>query len=633
MGTVHVLVIEDNDDDALLLVTQLRRAGVELTYQRVQTAAEVSAALRTRAPDIVICDYQLPSFSAPHALELLREHRVDAPFIVVSGAVGEEIAAAVMKAGAHDVILKDRLSRLAPAVRRELADAQVRQQRRNAEAALRASEERFRLLAEHIRDIVFRYRLKPEPVLEYVSPAAADLTGYPTETLYANPPLLFEMVVPEDRGALEPSWHAADPAPVVLRCQPRTGDPLWIELRAIGVPDDAGAVVAVEGILRDVTAQVLADQERERLDHELRQTERLDSLGRLSGGVAHDFNNLLAVIMTYASEIADTLPAGDPVRADAEKISLAAERGAALTRQLLIFSRLEPTHPEVLNLNAIITDLEQLLRPTIGEDVEFLTSLEDGLRPITIDRSKLEQVIMNLVVNARAAMPQGGRLSIQTASIAGKPGGQVCLTVTDTGCGMSPEVAQRAFEPFFTTKEPGQGTGLGLATAYGVVKEAGGDITLSSSPGAGTTIRVFFPNTASGETAAPEPAPAAPHGAGQAILVVEDDAAVRGAVSSLLARANYTVISAATPKEALEICTNPLVHIDALLSDVVMPEMSGFRLVDRVKEVRPDLPILLMSGYTAGWIPGEPASLPGVPLIRKPFNAATLLQQLGSLLP
>jgi PAS domain S-box-containing protein len=638
MAPVRALIIEDSDDDALLVATHLRRGGIELTYERVETTEAVAAALAARPPDIVISDYNLPGFSAQEALQLLQDSGLDASFIVVSGAVGEETAAAIMKAGAHDLILKDRLSRLVPAVQRELRDAQVRRQRRGAVAALRESEERFRLLAEHIQDIVFRYRLLPEPGFEYISPAVAGLTGYQPEDLYANPALVFSAMEPEDRAAVEASWRSPAPPPLTVRWLRPGGGVTWTEQRAVGVRDGNGQVMATEGILRDVTSQIEADQERDRLDRELRQADRLDSLGRLAGGIAHDFNNLLAVIIAYASEISHSLTAGHPCHPDLQKISQAAERAATLTRQLLIFSRLEPSQPETLSLNGIVTGIHELLARTIGEDIEFVTLTQEGLHPVTIDRSKIEQVIMNLVMNSRAAMREGGRLRIETANIGpgehvppgtGGEGELVSLTVTDTGSGMPPAVIQRAFEPFFTTKGPGEGTGLGLSTVYGVVKEAGGEVRLRSAPGMGTTVTVLLP-AAPGEASRPRAAraAAAPDGAGQTILVVEDDDAVREVVTRMLTRASYHVISAANAKDALELAANPAVHIDALLTDVVMPDMSGVQLADRIRADHHRMPVLLMSGYTAGSLPSAPNTATGLPLIRKPFDAATLLEHL-----
>jgi PAS domain S-box-containing protein len=634
---VRALIIDDSEDDALLIVTHLRRGGIKLTYERAETMQALAETLTARPPDIILCDYNLPGFSAQDALRMLQNSGLDASFILVSGAVGEETAAAIMKAGAHDFILKDRLSRLVPAVERELRDAQVRRQRRGAEAALRHSEERFRLLAEHVQDIIFRYRLVPQPGFEYISPAVAGLTGHQPEDLYLNPALVFSPMEPEDRSAVEASWRSPEPSPLITRWRRPDGGIAWTEQRAVGIRDDSGQVIAVEGILRDVTSQVLADQEHERMDRELRQADRLDSVGRLAGGIAHDFNNVLAVIMAYAGEVTSSLPDGHPAGTDALKIVQAAEHAAALTRQLLIFSRLEPSQPETLNLADVVTDIEQLLRRTIGEDVEFLTLIQADLYPVTIDRAKIEQVIMNLVMNSRSAMPDGGRLCIEAANIDqdhGLPSGSagernlVSLTITDTGAGMTPEVAQHAFEPFFTTKGPGQGTGLGLATVYGVVKEVGGDIRLASQPGSGTTITVLLPAADRKIIREQVTRPATADGSGHVILVVEDEDTVRDVVTRILTRASYQVIPAASPKDALEIITNSAVRIDALLTDVVMPDMSGPQLADRMRDARPQTPVLLMSGYTAGALPRGSAASGDLPLIRKPFSAETLLQHL-----
>jgi hypothetical protein len=641
MTPVRVLIIDDSDDDALLIATHLKRRGMDVAYERAETIQAVSETLAARPPDIVICDYNLPAFSAQEALRVLRDSGLDIPFILVSGAVGEETAAALMKAGAHDFILKDRLSRLVPAVQRELRDAQVRCQRRGAEAALRESEERFRLLAEHVQDIIFRYRLIPEPAFEYISPAVAGLAGYSPEELYASPALVFSAIEPEDRGAVEASWRSPEPPLLIVRWRRPDGNMAWTEQRAVSVHDDSGQVIAVEGILRDVTSQVLADQERERLDRELRQADRLDSLGSLAGGIAHDFNNLLAVILAYASDITRSLAADHPSRPDIEIISQAGERAAALTRQLLIFSRLEPSQLETLDLNSVVADLQQLVGRTIGEDIEILVLTQEDLHPVTIDRSKIEQVIMNLLVNSRAAMPEGGQLRIETANLDSDdgplPGADghkfVCLTVTDTGSGMTPEITQRAFEPFFTTKGPGRGTGLGLATAYGVVKDAGGEIRLRSEPGHGTEVKVLLPAAEQGATRAPAARPAAPlDGDGRPILVVEDDDAVRTVVTRMLTNAGYEVIEAATVKDALEIIASPAVHIAALLSDIVMPDMSGPQLAERARDTRHQLPVLLMSGYTARSLPSGPDATADLPLIRKPFDAASLVQHLQDVL-
>lgn len=630
MPQTRVLIVEDDPDDARLILTRLHRGGLDLAADVVTTAEQFRAALADHPPDLVISDYNLPAFTAEEALRTLREDGLDAPFILVSGQVGEEIAAAMMKAGASDFVLKDRASRLVPAVQRELREAGERRQRRAAEAALRDSEQRFRLLAEHAIDIIFRFRLRPDRGLEYISPAITSITGHEPAEVYANPALLAAIIDEEDRAAFTSSWLRPRRAPQILRAHHPDGRRLWIEQRAILITDADGEPVAVEGTLRDVT-------EQQRLDHELRQAERLDSLGHLAGGIAHDFNNLLAIITAYATDITDALGESHPSHPDIVRISHAAERAAALTRQLLIFSRLEPSQPEVLDLNQVVADTERLLQRTIGEDITFTTDLDPGLPPVTIDRSKLEQVVVNLVVNARAAMSDGGRLTVTTRHVlppspppAGDPAaGTVSLTVADTGCGMPPEVVARAFEPFFTTKGPGNGTGLGLATAYGVITQAGGDIHIDSVPGRGTTITVLLPSS---ELPVPGGGaggvvPDADEEPGGHILVVEDDSDVRDIVVRILTRAGYRVTAPASAAAAIELCADPGFAVDALLTDVIMPDIAGPQLAGAARLLRPQLPVLYMSGYTAGNLPGG-RTLTDDPLLRKPFTAAELLQLL-----
>jgi PAS domain S-box-containing protein len=668
VASIDVLLVEDSDDDAVLIVRQLRRDGLQVAYRRVETAEEALAVLRAGPPDVVISDFNLPAFSAEAALALLRDSGLDIPFILVSGEVGEETAVALLRAGAHDFVLKDRLTRLAPAVRRELREAAGRRERRQAEAALRASEERFRLLAEHAQDVIFRHRLVPEPELEYISPAVAAITGYRPEDLYADAELVFSLVEPDDHDRFRASWWSPGPEPLVVRWCRADGQPVWTEQRAVGITDGAGTVVAVEGILRDITEQTLAERQRQRLEQQLRQSERLESLGQLAGGVAHDFNNLLAVISGYADLVSSALAPADPLRADLDGISNAARRGADLTRQLLLFSRLEPSAPETLDLNAVVADTEQLLRRTIGEDIEFVTLLEPGLHPVTIDHTKLEQVILNLVVNARAAMPDGGRLTIATANAdaaggstsstgppdgpaggpdgpdggglggvvpgsrgTGRAGRQVRLTFADTGTGMEPGVAEHVFDPFFTTKGPGKGTGLGLATVYGVVKEAGGEIRLWTELGKGTAFDIYLPAAARRSSPA-APAPDSPvHGSGEVILLVEDEDEVRAIARRMLTNAGYQVVEAATPAEALTVYASAG-QIDAVLTDALMPGMSGAQLIEQFHRTRPDLPTLLMSGYTAGTLPSRESLPTDVPFIRKPFTAGNLLRRLREVL-
>ena len=385
-----------------------------------------------------------------------------------------------------------------------------------------------------------------------------------------------------------------------------------------------------------------AQAAQQRLENRLHQAERLESLGQLAGGVAHDFNNLLAVILNCAAFVAEATVGNDPVRADVEQIRGAAERAAALTRQLLIFGRREQARLEALDLSLITADLQGLLARSIGENITLIVHPGRGLPAVHADRGQIEQVLVNLAVNARDAMPDGGTLTIET-SLAQlgdeeallhpkvRPGRFVALSVSDTGLGMSPDVVRRIFEPFFTTKPTGKGTGLGLATVHGIVTAAGGSLSVDSQPGAGTTIHAFFP--AADEEA---PTPAGPataaltRGTGETILLVEDEPAVLEVTARILRRNGYQVHTASSGAHALALASR--YEFDLLLTDQVMPEISGSELAQRIRQVRPEAGVLFMSGYS--WSVPGPRNAPaeGTMLLRKPFSEQTLLDSIHAVL-
>ena len=390
------------------------------------------------------------------------------------------------------------------------------------------------------------------------------------------------------------------------------------------------------------------DKSQERLA----QAQRLESLGQLAGGVAHDFNNLLAVILNYAEFAAEELAAAtesdwagrcESAHDDLEQISRAGERAASLTRQLLAFARREVVQPQVLDLDTVITAVEEMLRRTLGEHVELAISLAGGLHPVLADPGRLEQVLVNLAVNARDAMPGGGTLTIDTSnitvdadSIAGGSesplGHQVRLRVSDTGTGMPPEVVAHAFEPFFTTKADDGGTGLGLATVYGILTQADGHIRIYSEPGGGTTFSITLPATTLAANA--ETTVAAYHRtpSGETVLVVEDEAALREVTRRILARNGYQVITAASGPEALEIARNYQGEIHLLVTDVVMPHMLGKEVAEQVLQIKPETEVLYMSGYARPVLASQGRLEPGVALVEKPFSEADLLAKAGQVL-
>jgi signal transduction histidine kinase/CheY-like chemotaxis protein len=386
-----------------------------------------------------------------------------------------------------------------------------------------------------------------------------------------------------------------------------------------------------------------ADAERAAAQDRLRHAERMESLGQLVGGIAHDFNNLLNVIGGFADLLAEEIAglASEDARlgsvlGDVEQVRGAAQRAARLTRQLMIFARSDVVHPEVLSLNDIIAGLEQLLRRTLGEHITLNTAPAGGLWPVKADAGQLEQVLVNLAVNARDAMPGGGKLTIDTANITVdeayaqgrpglKPGRYARLRVSDTGAGMPPEVLARVFEPFFTTKEKGQGTGLGLATFYGIITGAGGYAQIYSEPGLGTTVTGLLAAT-SEQAARPQAPPAAPpRGRGETILLVEDEISLQDLASRILTRNGYQVCAARTAAEAPSIAGDASQPIDLLLTDVVMPEMLGNEVAARVDELRPGVPALFMSGYAQPILDTHGIPSPHYDILEKPFTEAALL--------
>jgi nitrogen-specific signal transduction histidine kinase/ActR/RegA family two-component response regulator len=384
--------------------------------------------------------------------------------------------------------------------------------------------------------------------------------------------------------------------------------------------------------------------DRRVLESQLRQTSKMEAVGQLAGGIAHDFNNLLTVIMSYSAMLLDRLDVTDPDHEDVQEIAAAADRAAGLTRQLLAFSRQQVMQPRVISINAVVGDLEKMLRRLIGEDVALEISLDPGVATINADPGQLEQVLMNLVVNARDAMPTGGRLSITTEnarlsadSVAGAlhaaVGDYVMLAVTDTGTGMTVEVQRRLFDPFFTTKDHGRGTGLGLSTVYGIVNQSGGEITVCSELGQGSTFKVFFPRfLSSAETTSHEIKPKeVPRGV-ETVLVVEDDSNLRELVARVLRKSGYEVHVAAGGVEAISIASDPLTLIDAVISDVVMPGMNGRELVEKLLEMRPGIACLLMSGYTDDDVLRRGVQQGETAFLQKPFTPDQLARKVREVL-
>ncbi|MGC1255231.1 MAG: PAS domain S-box protein [Candidatus Acidiferrales bacterium] len=401
-----------------------------------------------------------------------------------------------------------------------------------------------------------------------------------------------------------------------------------------------------EGELQGAICMALDITDRKQLEEQLRQAQKMEAVGRLAGGIAHDFNNLLMVIQGYADLLTERLAEGDPLRRNAEQIQTASQRATSLTRQLLAFSRKQMLAPKVLNVQSVVVDMEKILRRLIGEDIQLETSSVPDLGLIKADRSQIEQVIMNLAVNARDAMPEGGRLTIETANVeldkaaahppaVLSPGKYVMLAVTDNGCGMDAETQAHIFEPFFTTKEKGKGTGLGLATVYGIVKQSGGYVWVYTEPGRGTSFKVYLPRIEDEQTArgrdGKSDAQELPRGS-ETVLLVEDEKGVRELAREYLELTGYTVIAAEDGHTALELAAMHVGPIQLLMTDVVMPGISGRELAGRVKTIRPEIKVLFMSGYTDQAVVHHGILDTDAALLQKPFTMAALAAKLREIL-
>ncbi len=496
---------------------------------------------------------------------------------------------------------------------------------------------------EHLLDSISRtvnegiFRATPASGLVYANRAFARMFGFDSDLeimttgtidLYENPGRRGELLAILDRD------NQIRNEEVLYRR--RDGSTFWGLLSAAAVRDEAGHVLYYDGAVSDIT-------DRKHLEEELRQTQKMEAVGKLAGGVAHDFNNLLTAIKGYAVMLAESLPPDSMARSDVDEISRAATRAAGLTRQLLAYSRRQVLSPEVLDLRQVVDELGTMLRRLIGENIQLVTRHTSSETFVRVDRGQIEQVILNLVLNARDAMPQGGTVTVTTAVLETSPDSfssrrqgrkaatRVQLTVEDSGSGMDEATCRRAFDPFFTTKSPGEGTGLGLSTVFGIVEQSAGSIHLESVPGAGTTVRVYLPRV-NERPAVPEVvAPRSRRRGGGTILIAEDEQQVRELTCRLLRQAGYAVLAAADGEEALQIARGHSGPIDLLVTDVIMPRLSGDELAARLLLSRPGVPVLFVSGYTNETL-GVDGMRPGTQYLQKPFAPAVLLKRVEELL-
>ncbi|MBF0391001.1 MAG: response regulator [Desulfamplus sp.] len=534
---LRLLLVEDSESDAELITRSIRRAGFNLVFEQVQTQKEMADALNSRYWDIVLSDYNMPQFDAFSALNLLHQSGRDIPFIVVSGAIGEDTAVSLMKNGAHDYLMKDNLPRLIPAIERELRESELRKEKRKSE------------------------------------------------------------------------------------------------------------------------------EQRLHLEEELRQAQKMEAIGQLAGGVAHDFNNMLFIITGCTEIMADEILPESPAYHNLNMIVEATERATTLVRQLLLFSRKSASNPVIMDMNEAISDLLKMIRRIIGENIllEFHPTLD--LKKICADKGQMEQILMNLCINARDAMPDGGKIVIETQNISidedfsqysgnkivitdndkmslnscraeATKGDYILLSISDTGCGIPHDLRDRIFEPFFTTKEVGKGTGMGLAAVYGIVKSHSGLIHLYSEPQRGSLFKIYIPTSEETKSCV-EPIfydIKNLNGDKETILIAEDDALVRSMISKIVEKAGYQTICAENGVRATELFDQHREKIDIAILDVVMPKMGGDKVMEHIRKISPDFPIIFLTGYSRAMLPDSILSQSNFDTLQKPVARSNVLLKIKELL-
>jgi len=518
--------------------------------------------------------------------------------------------------------------------------------RKRAEEALRHSEARKANILGMALDAIIT--IDPEGRITEFNPAAERMFGYArAETLGRE---LAELIVPaalrEKHRAGLARQHATRETRMLGRrveitAMRKDGSEFPVELALTRDPADELGLFT--GFIRDLSERKQAEEALRRSEEQFRQAQKMEAVGRLAGGIAHDFNNLLTVIGGHSDLLLGRLHEADPIRKEIEQIRKAGERAASLTRQLLAFSRRQVLQPRVLDLNRVVAEMDKMMRRLIGEDVELVLTTHRGLAHVKADPGQIEQVIMNLAVNARDAMPHGGKLTIETMNVdldeafarrhpPTQPGRYVMLAVSDTGQGMDEEVRSHLFEPFFTTKGLGKGTGLGLATVYGIVKQSGGYVWAFSEPGQGASFKIYLPPVDEAVAAAEHKADVGPLNGTETILLVEDEPVVRALARDILQMRGYTILEALDVNDARRICETHPDPIHLMLTDVVMPQMSGRALADSLTGFRPSMRVLYMSGYTDDAIVQHGVLNPGTPFLQKPFTPGNLARKVREVL-
>jgi two-component system, cell cycle sensor histidine kinase and response regulator CckA len=619
----RILIVDD--EKVIQTVFAMVLQGPDRVIVTAGSRDEALARLRETGPvDVALVDKNIGTDSGIDVARDIKAQTPNTEVILITAYASLDSAIDAVKIGVYDYITKpledNEVLRLK--VQNALDKVQLK-------TRLEESQARYRRVFDASADAMFLCD-EATGAIEEVNPAALYLYGYNIDELRR-----LKLSNLERAGGPDAPFHYHGKKDGTLFAVDISSSRLELGSRALRLFS-----------IRDLSDQQRQHFERQQIEGHLRQSQKMEAIGRLAGGVAHDFNNVLVAILCHADFGLQHVDDTSPIKEHLDQIIAAAERAAGLTRRLLTFSRHKPLAPEPMQINDIIADMQKLLRKTLGEDVELTTALAGDLWLVQADSDQISQVVLNLVVNARDAMPEGGRIVIETANVvleertamsnAGvEPGSYVRMAVSDTGVGIAPDIQARIFEPFFTTKEAGRGTGLGLSTVYGIVRQANGNITVYSEPGDGTSFRVYLPRSLPNAVLTrrvPPVLPARPLGKGETVLVVEDDDLVCALLRRVLAQNGYNAVMAHDGAEALEVAAAHAGVIDLLLTDVVMPKVSGKELAEKLRALRPTIKIVFMSGYTEQAVLVRGVLESGMAFIEKPFTQELLLARLRQVL-
>lgn len=626
---LRLLIVDDDTNDLDLCIRGLKKSGIPFEAETATERGEFIQKLRDQKVDVVLSDYNMRGWTGMDALAIVKQVRPDVPVILLTGTLGDERAVECIKLGVTDYVLKDQPARLPTALARAREERALREAETAAHEALRQSEARYRGLVEHLMYGLL-WAEEPSGRLLDVNPALAKMLGYASAAeLMGVQFTKFFYREPSDQESLVEEYMSTGRAAATVDWKRKDGKIITVHLIARKTLTQDGKSECAEAMVEDVT-------ETKTLEKQLVQAQKFEAIGQLAGGVAHDFNNMIGAILGWADLGIEETELGSRLHRHFQKVRQQAERAAALTRQLLAFARRQILEPRNVDMNKSVIETVSLLEKVIGSNIEIKANLAPDAALVRADPTQIEQVLMNLCINARDAMPAGGSLFIETSNVhlderfcALQPlahaGNYVVLVVRDTGTGMDAATLDRIFEPFFTTKEFGKGTGLGLATVYGIVRQHGGFLQVQSELGEGSTFRAYFPVSAESAPAPERTEDEIPvQGGSEMILLAEDHEGLRQLAVETLTNLGYSVVLASDGEQAVQEFLVFRDQVRLALLDVMLPKLTGPEVFERIRQLRPDLPAIFVTGYSPDLEPIQKVRREGWPVLQKPYASRAL---------